>query len=453
MSDDNIRNLPKHRKTLEETNAIIAASKVARFFSPLMPKSVREALAKVDPSELESVRDKMEHLANLPDRFNTQFAKRGWVMFEDMNAEVADKAAALAEDGKTDEAEQVLVDFWTTEIIRFHITRLKRVHAFRERWRLAVDAEGLYGQEHYHACTLLVLAALDGMVQETCARHLGINQNFSAEKTILEAWDSIAGHSTGLGTLKQVMLAPRKKTNPDAVTIPYRHGIVNPDAVTIPYRHGIVHGMDVSFNTKLVAAKAWAALFAVGEWAYLAQQGKIAEPEPEEPKSILQELHEAGETFKETRQLKAAIQAFKPRTLWAEGFIPATGSSDDYSPGTPERALVQFLTWWQTSNYGKMAGAITTIGNRPGRPADLRAWFDGKTLRSFEITRVEDQAIARSVVSVRLNVGGSRKEWTTDVDVVMIKKLASGTKEELDGCPWTFTNYFDLAREPKEDVR
>jgi len=82
MSDDNIRNLPKHRKTLEETNAIIAASKVARFFSPLMPKSVRKALAKVDPSELESVRDKMEHLANVPDRFNTQFAKRGWVMLK-----------------------------------------------------------------------------------------------------------------------------------------------------------------------------------------------------------------------------------------------------------------------------------------------------------------------------------------------------------------------------------
>lgn len=414
---------------------MIAASKVAEFLSPLMPKSVREALAKVDASEFESIRDKMEHLANLADRFNKQFSERGWVMFGDMNANVADQAAALAENGKPDEAEQVLVDFWTTNIIRFHITRLKRIDAFCARWRLAVDAESLYGQGHYHACTLLVLSVLDGMVQETSARYLGINQNFSAEKTILEAWDSIAGHSTGLSKLKQVMLAPRKKTNLDAITI--------------PYRHGIVHGIDVSFNTKLVAAKAWAALFAVGEWAHLAQQGKLAEPEPEEPKSTLQTLREAGEAIERTKQLKAAIQAFRPRTLWEEGLISVTGVPDDYGPGTPERALVQFLAWWQNSNYGKMAGAITIIGNRPEHPANLRAWFDGKTLQSFKITKIEDQAIARSVVSVRLNIRESRKEWTTDVNVAMIKKLESSSKGKLEECPWTFTNYFDLAREPK----
>ena len=438
MSDDHIRNLPKHRKAREEVDAIMAALKMARTLSPLLPKSVREALAGIAPSEIEGIRERMDHLSSLSDYFNEQFAELGWVMFEGMNADIAAKAVELAEARKPDEAEQVLADFWTVGIIQFHITRLKRVDAFAARWRLAVDAESLYGEGHYHACTLLVLAALDGMVQETCARHLGVNQNFSAEKTILEAWNSIAGHSTGLGKLKQVMLSPRKKTNLDLVMI--------------PYRHGIVHGMDVNFNTKLVAAKAWAALFAVGEWAYLAQQGKLAEPEPVETKSALQELREVSETLKEAQQLKAAMQAFKPRTLWEEGLIPATGSPDDYGPGTPERALVQFLVWWQASNYGKMAGAITTKGNRAERPADLRAWFDGKTLQSFEITKVEDQAIARAVASVRLNVKESRHEWTTDVDVVMIKKLESGSKEELERCPWTFTNYYDLAREPKEDA-
>ncbi len=273
------------------------------------------------------------------------------------------------------------------------------------------------------------------MVQETSARFLRVNQNFSAERTILEAWDSIAGHSTGLAQPKKLLLSQRKKTNTEPVAI--------------PYRHGIVHGMDVNFNLKMVAAKAWAALFAVGEWAHLAQQGKLAEPEREPSKSALEEMRDTVKTLQETEKLKAATAAFQPRTLWQEGSIPKSGAPQDYGERTPERALVQFLTWWQTSNYGKMAMSITAIGNNPAKPADLRAWFDGKDLEGYEITNVRDEAVARSVVSVQLEVQSSRKKWVDNVDVVLIKKLESGTAEELKTRPWTFFNYYDLAREPK----
>jgi hypothetical protein len=414
---------------------MIGLSRFAKALSPLLPKNARAAIAGIDTTGLEATRKQMAQLAALPDRFNKAFADRGWVMFEDMNAEVALKAVEIAEDGAPDDGERILVDFWTTNSIRFHIGRLKRVNAFPPRWRLAVDAEDLYGDESYHACTLLVLAVLDGMVQETCARYLGVNQNFSAEKTILEAWDSIAGHSTGLAQLKKLLLVPRKKTNPDPVTI--------------PYRHGIVHGMDVNFNSKAVAAKAWAALFAVGEWAYLAQEKKLTEPEPKPSKTPIQQMREIGATMIETERLKRATAAFKPRTLWEDGGIPRTGAPEDYGQGTPERALVQFLTWWQASNYGKMATAITTIGRHATKPADLRTWFEGKELRGFEITNVVDAAIARSVVSVRVNVKSQRQEWEADVDVALVKKLESGTVEELETCSWTFFNYHDLAREPK----
>ncbi len=160
-------------------------------------------------------------------------------------------------------------------------------------------------------------------------------------------------------------------------------------------------------------------------------------------------MRDTVKTLQETEKLKAATAAFQPRTLWQEGSIPKSGAPQDYGERTPERALVQFLTWWQTSNYGKMAMSITAIGNNPAKPADLRAWFDGKDLEGYEITNVRDEAVARSVVSVQLEVQSSRKKWVDNVDVVLIKKLESGTAEELKTRPWTFFNYYDLAREPK----
>lgn len=435
MSRDEIRDLPKHKKALEEADGILELPRIAKALASILPKQARDAMADLDTADLQATCEQMTQLAALPDRFNRAFADRAWMMFEEMNAEVALKAVERAEAGKPEEGEEILVDFWTTDVIRFHIGRLKRVKAFHPRWCLAVDAEDLYGEERYHACTLLVLAVLDGMVQETCSRCLGVNQNFSAEKTILEAWDSIAGHSTGLGHLKKLLLSPRKKTNADPVTI--------------PYRHGIVHGMDVNFNTRLVAAKAWAALFAVGEWAYLAQEGRLTQPEPEPSKSLLEQLLDARKTMVETKKLKAATAVFKPRTLWEAGGIPKSGPPEDFGRGTPERALVQFLTWWQASNYGKMATSITVIGKDPAKPAELRAWFEEKDLKGFEITNVVDQSVARSVVSVCLRVKSAREEWEANVDVVLGKKLESGTAEEPEACPWTFFNYYDLAREPQ----
>lgn len=434
MNNNRIRYLPKHRKILEEVDSMISFGWFIKVLSPLLPKKIRARLSMLDSNKLANIRNNMEELMCLPDRFNAQFAERGWIMFEDMNENVATKAVAMAEEGKIDEAEQVLVEFWAAEIIRFHITQLKSVEAFPARWQLAIDAEELYCQGKYHACTLIVLAVLDGIVQETSARFLGINQNFSAEKTILEAWDSIAGHSTGLSNLKKVILKPRKKTNTEVITL--------------PYRHGIVHGMDVNFNTRLVAAKAWAALFSVGEWARLAQCGQLSKPVQEEPKSVLQEFYSFLGKIKQHMQLKAEMDSFKPRSLWQEGGIPAVGVPEDYEQGTPERALVEFLTSWKKKNYGKMAKFITQIGSQAKSPRELRDCFEGTQLHSFKVTNIEDQSIGRSVISLCLVVRNLKCEWTRSLDVVMIKKADSENREEKELCPWAFSNYYDFAREP-----
>lgn len=298
MSEERIRDIPSHKKALAEVEGAVALAKLANALGPILPERARRALSELDPKKIEQMRNDMATLASLPDRFNDHFSKRGWIAWEDMNGDVALAAINLADQGKFDEAE-VLTAYWTKDTIRFHITRLKRVAAFVPRWRLAVDTEELYEAGKYHTCTLMVLAVMDGMVQEVSAKHIGINQNFSAEKTDLQAWDSIAGHSSGLRTLKEIMLTPRKKTNTEPISI--------------PYRQGIVHGMDVNFNSKIVAAKAWAALFAVGQWAFLAQKKALDEPPPEKPKSFIEQMREATKAIAEVEELKRANATFKPR--------------------------------------------------------------------------------------------------------------------------------------------
>lgn len=433
MADEGIRDLPQHKKAVAEAEGVLAIAKLAKTFEPFLPAKARAALADLDIKKLEGMLADMDKLRNLPDRFNAHFAARGWIAWEDMNYTVSLAAVELADNGKIAEAEEVLVAYWTSEIIDFHIMRLKRVEAFIPRWRLAKDAQERYNEGRYNAATLLILSVLDGMVQEVSAKHLGINQNFSAEKTELIAWDSIAGHSSGLNKLKEIMLQPRKK--------------INTEPITIPYRHGIVHGMDVNYNHKIVAAKAWAALFAVGQWAYLAQKKALAEPSPEKPKSLIEQLKEAARTQVDLADLDRTIKNFKPRDEWKQGNIPPRGKPEDYAEGSPERALVQFLSWWQSGNYGRMATSITTI-SEPAHPGDLRAWFGGKELLEFELTSVDDQAPARTVVGVKLRLRDRRTQKVVEglVEVVLTKKIDEASVDALQAAPWTFFDYYSLTR-------
>ena len=121
MNNNRIRYLPKHRKILEEVDSMISFGWFIKVLSPLLPKKIRARLSMLDSNKLANIRNNMEELMCLPDRFNAQFEERGWIMFEDMNENVATKAVAMAEEGKIDEAEQVLVEFWAAEIIRFHM--------------------------------------------------------------------------------------------------------------------------------------------------------------------------------------------------------------------------------------------------------------------------------------------------------------------------------------------
>jgi hypothetical protein len=67
------------------------------------------------------------------------------------------------------------------------------------------------------------------------------------------------------------------------------------------YRHGILHGRDINYANKTVAAKCWAALFALNDWARAVKDGK-KNPPPDEPKLSF------GESIKE---LKSTLENYR----------------------------------------------------------------------------------------------------------------------------------------------
>src|SRR3970040_376253 len=145
---------------------------------------------------------------------------------------------------------------WTWRSPR-RLSRRPRTEAFEPRRELTKLALDDYRVGRYHASIPVLLAQIDGLVSELHERQRG----FFAEDADMQAWDSLAAHSKGLNQLSAIFRKGRRKTSTERIDI--------------PYRHGILHGRDLGYANQIVAAKTWAALFAVREWALKVERGEL----------------------------------------------------------------------------------------------------------------------------------------------------------------------------------
>lgn len=391
MPPDRIRDIPKFRELIANVRNL---SQFRRAFPVLKPilrtlgidvSSVETAF---DDMDFDRLKARTEALISTPDRFNELFADRGWIIYGAMNLEVAREAIEAAGDEGVDAGEQVLLGYYDPDTVAFHLNRMEAVDAFRPRMRLARKALDDYREERFHACVPVVLALLDGLVQELHAVSHGDARAFSSEEADLTAWDSIAGHSAGLERLASLMRKGRRKTRTDDLTV--------------PYRHGIMHGMDLGYDNRHVAAKTWAALFAVREWALKAEQEELEEPEEKEEDEDLSFV-DALERYREVQERRRKLDQWEPRRVTVGEDVPDSGSPEDYPPNTPTRALVEFLTYWMQDNYGFMADALKHVGTgNPVDPGRIRGEFEHTTLDSFKIVAVEDFSPACTDITVDL---------------------------------------------------
>jgi len=372
-----LRDIPSMKELSTTVTGMKNLKRIMPVLGPLLGVAgvdlvkIKDALNQVD-----DLAKQTEELINFPDRFNDCFAEHGWIMYGMMNVEVAKSALEKASSGDLQGAEQELVNYYNVETVRWQLNRLKSLKAFKPRIKLALKALKDYEEERYHACIPVVLALTDGLVNELHEDHRGL----FAETTELEAWDSLAAHNRGLGRIVKILRKGRYKTTTEKINL--------------PYRHGIMHGTDLGYDNIIVAAKTWATLFAVGEWATRVERGEVNAPE-EKPKETFQELLAK---IRETEELKKEIENWEPRKS-----IPL--EAELFEVGSAERVLYDFLLYWSKKNYGGMTIILPhKLFDEKVAPARIREYYKDRLLKSFEIVSIVDIALATTHIEVRLQI-------------------------------------------------
>jgi hypothetical protein len=354
--------------------------------------------------EVSGLSEKMLELVHLPDRFNKHFADRGWIAHESLNVDLAKKAIGLADTGKLDEAEQLLMNYYDEGALDFIVQRCKHADAFRPRWELAQAAKADYLQGRFYSAVPLILILIDGFVND-------IEQTgFFAEKTDLTAWDSIAAHNSGLTKLAEIFNRSRKKTTSEQLSL--------------PYRHGILHGRDLGYANKMVAAKGWAALAAIAEWALHLRDGK----KHPKPQAAIPSLNEMLCKLQEIEECKKNTAAWKPREISVGITIPESGIPTDYADGSPEQALACLFNFWKEKNYGKMALLLCDFSWRVSikRAGEIRANFGPVEFDGFKILEVKDDVPAITIIRAVVNYAKHGRQTETEISLRLSYQSENG---------------------------
>lgn len=408
---NNLRDVHKIKELLDEVKEFESFKTLFPYLKPLLSS------LGVDTSSMEEVFDNLEDIAKeikdiavIPDQFNDIFADQGWILFERMNMDVAKKALSIAESGDYKKAEKFLVDYFDPDFIERELRTMIPLESYKPRMELTQKALNDYKSGRYHACIPVVLAQIDGLVSDLHEKQRG----FFAEDTKMEAWDSLAAHSKGLNKLARIFRKGRRKTTTDPIKI--------------PFRHGIMHGRDLGYANKTVAAKSWAALFAVREWAIKVERDELEAP-PEEPsRSINEKLAAISEIHKEAERWKN----------WSIREVDFTDIEKSPSPSvfdktTPEKALSEFLQWWEQENYGYMCRFVphifSTYVEKP-LPIQMREIYEDHKLTVYVFREIDHSVPSIAEITMNLSMTFNESKISKTVEFRM-------TCEDNNGDPVT----------------
>ncbi len=164
---DRIADVDSFAKLAKDVHGFDALTKLGPILRLLgrPGREAADALARVP-----AVAGQLQELRTLPDRFNALFVSRGWIAYESLDADIMQQAVRLGNAGQLDEAEQVLVNFYSDSAIRVRLQWNTGLQPFRRRRRLLDLALADYVAERYHACIPVVLAQLDGISMTSRSR-------------------------------------------------------------------------------------------------------------------------------------------------------------------------------------------------------------------------------------------------------------------------------------------
>ena len=415
MDNERIEDNPSYKNLKKNLEGADSLQKMAKFFSifGIKNKELDEAFG-----NLPDIKKQLEVLSQGPDKFNSHFAKRGWVAHESMNSDLMLTSIELADKGLIEIAEFELINYYSSDKMKWLISQLRGIDAFLSRYNFFKLAYEDTLAERYHAAVPILLMMMDGAVND-----VDKGKGFFANNTNLTAWDSIAAHSTGLAVLKEIFSDGRHKT-------------IN-EEITLPYRHGILHGRDLGYANKAVTAKCWAALFAIKDWAYAVSQGKKNPPLPEPELSSSENLSQLKTIFndyvdnnKQTKLLNQKLDEWKARQLSIGIDLPEKGSSADYDDYTPEQESIKFLEYWTKGNYGAIARQIHRFSktniNEKKEAGKVRKVFNGKKLLDYKIIKITDCSPAISEIILMVTIDYENKKFNKQFTLRFIYQDSNG---------------------------
>jgi len=370
---------------------------------------------------LNDVAKKAAEFATLPDRFNDHFLARGWIAYELMNGDALAEAVRFAESGDIESGERALVAAHSPQRIETLLIFTRGIEAFwirREVFELALED---YKAGRFHAVVPVLLAQIDGIVADLSGHA------FFATGRSVTAWDSISAHELGLQKLADILSVSRTSTNSDAITM--------------PFRHGVMHGRDLGYANEMVAAKSWAVLFCLQAWAIAKRDGKTAAPTMEtKPRSLWKSLI----ALAKQGELQRGIETWKPRTNIGGLGAHATEDPGDYPANSPERAVIEFFHWWKAKNYGKLVSFVPPrqrSGKDNQEAGRLRKALQGFHLRAFRVTNVDEHAVG-GVVTANLELGSPPREVVVKVRVLSEDDTGAIGLRDSPGFVWRIYDDF-----------
>jgi len=401
MKGKKIENIESFQEAKEKLNALKIIEKGVNFFSffGIKKKDVSEVL-----SQLTDMEKEFNLISKTPDKFNNFFSQKGWIAHESMNSELMVSSVKLAESGRVEEAEQKLTDYYSSNEIEWHVQILNTIEAFSIRSDFFQFAYGDTISGRYYSAIPILLMMIDGVVND-----INKDKGFFAERAALEAWDSIAAHSTGLLFLKDLFNSGRNKTTSEDIFL--------------PYRNGILHGRDLGYANKIVLAKCWAAVFAVRDWAAaLENNNKRTNIDPE--KSFIETFEDLANHNEKSKKLDDKLKKWKSRNLEIGADVPRKGKSEDYKDFSPEQEAVRFVEYWKNKNYGKIATQVKRFKEEPlnikKEAGRIRRIFEDKNIIDFEIVKIVDCAPVISEVTMNISVLFDDKTFNKEITIRLI---------------------------------
>lgn len=361
--------------------------------------------------EIKELEIEFDELINTSNKFKNYFSNLGWIIHGLLDVEVMKKAVQVFEENSIEEAEMVLVDYYSnSEDLDIKLSILNNVEEFSVRYQLIRNAFKDHLEGRYYASVPVLLIIVDGVVNDFTR-----SKGFFAAGTDVSAWDCIVGSQDGLVKAKELFNKNRKKTSSDEITI--------------PYRNGILHGRDLNYSNAVVSAKCIGLVFTVFDWICRKNDEEVRKEKLHEEMNP-PSLYESINKIQEIKKNDEIIKAWSRENFIVGTHFPESGSVEDYKDIPFLIPVIEFFELWKAKNFGKLAVHIDKVymyeKNIKIRPKLCREQFGDIEFQEFKIKKVEDKAISLKKVVTEVTSITLETTKTMELEFIIIYENDTG---------------------------